>query len=478
MVNSLPVVENQLLPSWAATLQEIIETAADQGLGFGKNQSFNCISSENPLPFEDLLLPIVHIARQNLITHMGSPGLLTSSSPSEFLSNEAYLKLEKSLLYALVELCEKTLEFEFSHFRPLGYNVLNLLMTDIEFTSRRNTNAFVQKTMQDGMLAFFQKYPVLGRLIATRVDFWVEATAEFIQRLKADITKIQKVFQIEQELVEEGETERLRDEENFQFSVIDDQSVLNNYQLGKVIDIQANLSDPHKQGRCVIALTFESELKLIYKPKDFGLEVAYNQFLEWCNQQGVPLPFKVLKLINCSTYGWMEYVEHLPCEDEAAAQRFYQRAGMLLCLLYVLGGTDCHYENLIASGESLVLVDMETVMHHEAKKVESSSEATALMPIYQQFWDSVLRTALLPRWIFSQDKRIAYDISGLGSAELQLLPEHVLQWKLVNTDDMHRANETVTMPFAKNVPILNGMPLSPNNYLEELVEGFEPIYHF
>ena len=34
----------------------------------------------------------------------------------------------------------------------------------------------------------------------------------------------------------------------------------------------------------------------------------------------------------------MEYVEHLPCEDEAAAQRFYQRAGMLLCLLYVLGG--------------------------------------------------------------------------------------------------------------------------------------------
>ena len=88
---------------------------------------------------------------------MGSPGLLTSSSPSEFLSNEAYLKLEKSLLYALVELCEKTLELGFfSHFRPLGYNVLNLLMTDIEFTSEtKYYNAFVQKTMQDGMLAFF-----------------------------------------------------------------------------------------------------------------------------------------------------------------------------------------------------------------------------------------------------------------------------------------------------------------------------------
>jgi type 2 lantibiotic biosynthesis protein LanM len=486
VISSLPIAENQPLPSWAATLQEVIKTASEWGQGTGQTQSVITdyqlpinIGSENPLPFEDLLLPAVHVARQKLLTHLGSPVLFPSSLPLELLSDEAYQKLESSLLHALVELCEKTLEFEFSHFRPFGYNVLNLLITDIEFTSEKtHYNAFVQKILQDGMLTFFQKYPVLGKLIATRVDFWIEATAEFIQRLKADITEIQKVFQTKQGLTEEGETERLIDGENSQLSVTYYQSPINNSQLGKVIDIKANLSDPHKRGRCVIALTFESGLKLIYKPKDFGLEVAYNKFLEWCNQQGVPLPFKILKLLNCQTYGWMEYVEHLPCEDEAAARHFYPRAGMLLCLLYVLGGTDCHYENLIASGENLVLIDTETIMHHEAKEMEDSPETTVLMPVRQQFWDSVLRTALLPRWDFNKDKRIAYDITGLGSAEPQALPERVLQWKLVNTDDMHRAYETVTMPVAKNVPTLNGMPLSPNNYLEELVEGFEQMYHF
>ena len=108
---------------------------------------------------------------------------------------------------------------------------------------------------------------------------------------------------------------------------------------------------------------------------------------------------KVLKVLNRQGYGWVEYVEQLPCEDLAAAQRFYQRAGMLLCLLYALRGTDCHHENLIASGEHLVLIDMETLMHHEARLMEDSSRATEAETLANQlFGDSVLRTGLLPRW--------------------------------------------------------------------------------
>jgi type 2 lantibiotic biosynthesis protein LanM len=43
---------------------------------------------------------------------------------------------------------------------------------------------------------------------------------------------------------------------------------------------------------------------------------------------------------------------------------------------------------------------------------------------------------------------------------------------------MHRVYETITKPIDQNVPMLNGVPLSPNDYLEELVEGFDQMYRF
>ena len=52
-------------------------------------------------------------------------------------------------------------------------------------------------------------------------------------------------------------------------------------------------------------------------------------------------------MLDRSTHGWVEFVEHLPCRDHDEARRYYERAGMLLCLFYVLEGTDCHYENII-----------------------------------------------------------------------------------------------------------------------------------
>ncbi|MEQ8463878.1 type 2 lanthipeptide synthetase LanM family protein [Coleofasciculus sp. E1-EBD-02] len=464
VLGALPLADSQVLPTWAETLREIIQTASElvfQEEATDPSQISNpksCLDPENPLPFEDVLLPIVLVARQQLLTQLRSPSLSPGYLPLELLSEEAYLTLERSLLQRLMKLCAKTLEFEFSHFRPFGQTLLSLLGGETKGThSKVRYNAFVQKLLQDGLLAFFQNYPVLGRLMATAIDFWVEATAEFLQRMKADLSEIQQVFNHSTEKGNE----------------------VSKTQLGKVTEIKPSLSDPHNRGRSVLALTFESGLKLIYKPKDLGLEVAFNQFLSWCNQHGVPLTFKVLKVLNRQGYGWVEYVDHLPCEDEAAAQRFYERAGILLCLLYALGGTDCHYENLISSGEHLVLIDLETLMHHEANPMSDSPEAVeAETTINQQVWDSVLCSGLLPRWEFTQDYRIAYDVSGLGSVDPQQVPRRVPQWKYINTDNMRLAHEKVALPVQANVPILNGIALSPNDYLNELVVGFQQMYHF
>jgi len=350
------------------------------------------------------LLPAIFVARQKLLTHLGFTSLSPDNLPLELLSESAYLTLERSLLDKLLNLSGKTLEYEFTRSRPLGQTILNVLgqsSTD-KAQIKVQYDAFVQKLLQDGLLTFFQTYPVLGRLMAVAIDFWVEATAAFLQSLKADLLEIKQIFKPEQS------SER--------------ELGITNDGLGKVIEIQSSLSDPHNGGTTVIAITFECGLKLVYKPKDLGAEAAYTQFLDWCDRQDIPLPFKVSKVCDRKTYGWVEYVEHLPCEDEAAAQRFYQRAGMLLCLLYALRVVDCHRENLIANGEHLVLIDMETLMHQEVNLIAELPEATAAeASVTLQLSESVLRTGLLPRWEFSKDNRLAYDVSALGGIDEQLI---------------------------------------------------------
>jgi type 2 lantibiotic biosynthesis protein LanM len=464
VLGTVPVLDSQALPNWANTLTEIVQTVSEFSL---KNISPSPLNPENPHPFEDVLLPLISVARQKLLKRLGSSSLSPDHLPLKLLNEPAYLSLEDALLQKLSNITAKTLDFEFSHSRPLGQNLLKLVIKKTKETSSKDQyTAFVQKILSDGLLAFFRQYPVLGRLIATTLDCWVEATGEFLERLNADLPMIQQLF-CHVEPIEE------KDFSN---------------KLGRLREIKPTLSDPHHQGRSVISLTFESGLKLIYKPKSLGLEFTYGQFLEWCNKKkssaieqeidNPDLPFKVLKVLNRGTYGWMEYVEQQPCEDEAAAQRFYLRAGRLLCLLYVLGGSDCHVENLIACGEHLVLVDMETVMQHEAKLMTDFLEETAASVARNQLCDSVLRTGLLPMWEFSADKSISYDISGLGSVDIQPAAIPMPVWRFINTDDMHKGYEKINRPPQANIPILNEVSLSPNNYIDELVAGFEQMYRF
>jgi type 2 lantibiotic biosynthesis protein LanM len=457
LIRAAHLAKSMPLPTWAETLREIIQTASKFNLDkVSSNTSQFPIDPEKPLPFEDVLLPAVLVGRQKLLTclELLSPDCL----PLKLLSEKAYLQLERGLLQRLVNISANTLQLEFTNFRPRDYNLLNLMLEKLNFLAEGQSSNpsikyyidFVDQLWHDGLLGFFQKYAVLGRLIATAVDFWVEATAEFLQRLQADQAKIESIL-------------------NFPES-----------SLGKVTVIYSSLSDFHNRGRSVLILTFASGQKLVYKPKNLGLEVIYNRLLDWCNQHGAPLPFKVMRLLDCHTYGWvLDYVEQQPCEDEAAAQRFYQRAGMLLCLLYIVGGNDCHYENLIASGEYPVLIDTETLLHPQTEPIEGSVQAIEEMTeIERQFQDSVLRTGLLPRWDFSPDGRIAYDISALGSVNPQQAPWRSPRWKAVNTDEMHLAYEEVKLVVQANVPMLNGVALSPNDYLEEIVVGFRQMYHF
>lgn len=439
-LGTVHLADEQLLPSWTETLTEAMQIAASLEISEkGASLKHRYLNFKQPFPFEEVLIPFVEVASQRLIAQ--------ASSDYQLLSQAACSQLERRLLKQLTGLAAFSLELEFSIFRSLNNSPLVRLIGQLQDSdSREQYTEFIKGLLNSGLLSFFQEYSVLARLIATAVDFWVEATKEFLRRLASDWLLIQETFQ-------------------------------GNVELGEVAAIESALSDSHNRGRSVIIVKFASGLKLVYKPKDLGLEQTYFELLAWLNQQEVSLPFKLLKVINCSTHGWMEFAEALPCQDQQEIKRFYQRAGMVLCIVYALRGTDCHYENLIACGEQPVLVDLETLLHHQIDA--SGDDANAQSIANQHLQNSVAGTALLPGWqVPNGDGGLRLDFSGLGDFGEQEMHHCVLKWNHINTDSMAIAHEYIKMLPKQNRPFRQGVKASLSDYSEELVDGFREMYHF
>ena len=424
--------EGRSLPSWANTLKQIIETAQSC-----QDRSQPYLDPENPVPFELVYIPWVEVGREKLSKLVGSD--------LELLSDAARTTLDRALLLRLCHICSWTLFKEFSEFRSSGDAVRDFLLLRIGGKNREQKyRAFIEKLFEDNLLCFFREYSVLGRLVATTIDFWVEAIAELILRLAKDLPEIQKCFSPEMP-------------------------------LKQVVDIKPDLSDLHNRGRSVIALKFDTGAKLIYKPKCLSPDIAFYQFLEWCNKQSVPLGFKFVRVINYSNYGWVEYLESRPCLNKEQARHFYQRSGMLLCLIHLLEGTDCHQENLIACGEHPAIVDLETLLSPRTKTTDKI-EPNAFAIVNRQLEESVTRTFMLPQWGIQKNDELTVDLSGLGISEEQELSV----WKLnnINTDAMDANIETVAIEHQDNAPMLNGAIVRVEDYLEELVAGFDQMYRF
>lgn len=440
VLGSVRLSNDQQLPTWAKTLDKCLQanTAVnlDSLTDSGKNRFLN---PQSQLPFEEVLLPFIYVARQNLLASAGNHYNL--------VSEKAHASLERGLLRWLSFLCSSPLELEFSVFRASRKSTLARLKGKLSgANSNQQYQDFIQTLLTGGLLAFFQEYPVLARLVATVTDLWVDANNEFLWRLASDWSEIQSTFQDETE-------------------------------LGQVVAVRPFLSDRHHNGRSVTAVTFVSGLKLIYKPKDLSIEQAYFQLLAWLNEHEVPLSFKLLKVLNRSNYGWVEFVEAKPCKDKQEVRQYYQRFGVLLCLVHVLQATDLHFQNIIACGEHPVLIDIETLMHPWRQSCETLEKKKVQCLAKQQLEHSVLRTSLLPKWQLGLDNQ-SFDLSGLGGGDQQKTTLRMQKWRNVNTDDMRLSYEHGTTQRSVNTPSLDGVNLALNDYLEEIVDGFRQMYWF
>jgi lantibiotic modifying enzyme len=175
VLGSVRLSDTQNLPSWVETFKAGIEAVASISVETPElGEAHPCLDSQNPIPFEEVFLPFIQVARAKLIAQ--------TDDGYYCLTAEAHADLDRSLLCALSGLCSHAIELKFSAFRARRQSALSRLLRQLQNSySTIHYRAFIKEMLQDGgLLAFFQEYPVLARLVATALDFWVDAIGEFI----------------------------------------------------------------------------------------------------------------------------------------------------------------------------------------------------------------------------------------------------------------------------------------------------------
>jgi type 2 lantibiotic biosynthesis protein LanM len=431
----------ETLPSWLVLLDKslaVLQQRACRPDFFDWVRSQPFIVQDDALPYEDLFAPLVHQALNRLTSDCA--GVIDRITP------RARADLGRALLSALCSHTHQCLELEFSVFRAATQSSLfRLAQNTSSKTGDKLYRRFVRELATGGIVRFYSEYAVLARQIGMTIERWLTTTTEFLLRLERDWALIENEFLTDGDLQVEA--------------------------------IETNLSDLHHGGRAVHALHFRSGRRVIYKPKDVGVERAYFDLLAWLNPY-VSLPFKVLKIAPRPNYGWVEAAEHLSCPSEGGAHRYYRRAGMLLCLSYLLEATDCLFENVVASGEYPVLIDLETVMHQQYHREywAAKGDSAKLQDFAQDLLrNSVMRTGMLPSWHIGEDGS-AYIGSGLGMVSEQPTGGRRLQSCNVNNDRMGIFLQPVRLQPGKNLVHLNGRGLALSTYTEDVVAGFRELY--
>lgn len=179
---------------------------------------------------------------------------------------------------------------------------------------------------------------------------------------------------------------------------------------------QDSLSDPHNGGQCA-ALFSCGEKRYIYKPRSGAADFAWADFLDALTPlMEVPLPRAVRPISPAEAdYTIVPFIEGAEACDEAQAHLYYTRCGSLLALCMALGATDLHSENLIADGDSPLLVDVETLM----AGVTPDRAARGI-----NLYDSLIFSHLLPNWMLQDGENIDVGaLTGAGKNQLELRDE-------------------------------------------------------
>jgi class II lanthipeptide synthase len=288
-----------------------------------------------------------------------------------------------------------------------------------------------------------EEYPVLARSIVTATDYWVESARELLRYLAEDMDALQDAFAVGGE-------------------------------LGSLIGISGNAGDLHRRGRSVAIAEFSSGMRVVFKPRPLDVDRHFAELVAWINALGRAPRLRAVQVLTRGDHGWAEFVSDVPCDSRDEIARFYERFGAWLAVLHVLNATDFHYENVIASGEFPMLIDLEALFHPLPQAPNAVDEPEQVG--WEALQRSVLRTGVLPFRAYDNEQSSGLDMSAMAGAGGQRTPNRFPVLVAPGTDEMRLERDFVSLPPSQNRPTLGGQPVDPAAFADSLVSGFRATY--
>jgi type 2 lantibiotic biosynthesis protein LanM len=429
------------LPYWASVLDEVMRHHSGSS-STSRKRTASCDRSFDrraPLPFQDVLLGFVRYARAEAQARAG-PAL-------GILCRPALVALERQLLGHLTYVASLAIG---THYYAYRFRVAPASVFETVWSQQAPSSgiyrSYVRHMRTGGVAELLYTYPVLARLLCQSVTQWTGAVTEFCARFLDDFDALRNVF-----------------------------SWKRADPYGAIVRLRVDLSDRHWGGRAVLACRLSGGQHVIYKPRSVRPEQAFYHFIRRLNERDLGVKLQTLRLLDRGTHGWVEAVEFAPCRSAAGVQRFYRRAGMLLGVLHVLATTDVHRENLIASGDQPVVVDLETILNGGVP-VWPKPRGRGARDARAKRTFSVMNIGMLPYWRTNSEDDQG-DMSALASDDRQDPGIRPFVWQAINTDQMMRSKDR-TFPVATMThrPQWRAPRPSPLEHLSCLLDGFREVY--
>lgn len=341
----------------------------------GAGQTF---LTEQALRTEQLKVLLAKLAGE------ASEKLLSAMSDLEGVSQEGLVSATAALSHRLMSITWQILVHEFKKYTLRAS--AGSIVPDINLFSDERLSAlageFLEAMRSLPMETLRNHYPVWGRLRDLELNRWYSQTVCLLQRLKEDREVLSVAFGIS---------------------------------ANDLLISVSGSGDTHRNGRSVQVLTFQSGKKLVYKPRSGSVDVWYRELLLWISDQpGISLHLDAPMVVDKDEYTWIEFISHEKSNDLEGERRFYQRMGMLLALWGVCGGSDGHYENVIARGEMPYVVDTETLFDGHGLGAKRGAERTGSHVAAERLNNSVKKVGFMPNYIKPNEGIDPFDMSAIG----------------------------------------------------------------
>ena len=341
--------------------------------------------------------------------------------------------------------CEKRIYNDFIHllFKGIDLICIRILLRELSQYNaeyEKYTNFCIELKNADFTNKIIQKYPPLQHLLFNYIENKAILFGYVINQYSSDKISIEK-------------------------------TLFNKLEIGKICSIQSNLSDAHHRGKEVLKLKTTTGNTIIYKPHSLENEQWFNNFAYFLGKS-CSLPMYYLKSLSYSNYGWCETIEYKDCNISNEVDRYYKRIGIYLFVAYLLGTNDVHFQNLIASGEYPVLIDLECFSRPTSKKEDLNNDSNFL---YLKLKNSVISSGILPQLHWRQETS-GVDLSALSGGNADVAPFKIPVVIGRNTENVHIEYICPKITPQKNKPRLNGKMISLQQYEKQILRGFQDAY--